>query len=449
MSAVGTKRLLSIASVALLVSALAGCGTNSVLSARVSKASNKLTQLPKGHVTVTLGVPPTSNDVAIADAIAKAFEKLHHNITVKVVQTTVVNSTESELAAAAAGTLPDIIRTADVHVQYQASHGMLMNLQPYMNAYGYKDSQFNEAILKLGQYNGDQYVIPRGFDQIVVEYNPQLFKKFHVPLPKMGWTWQTFLKDCKLLTRKVGNTQYYAVGDSLTDTEWAIWVPFIEGLGGHIFSPNGKQAEMDSPATVKAMSEFMSFAKNYTSWFANLPSDPFESGHAAMDFIVHGQLPGQVNASATKWIFSFDPNFVNFPLLPHPAIGSGMAGYAVTTDAKGAQAQASAALMMFLLSKQGEEAVSSIDGSVPIRKDLAHSSFWQNYPRVGYKLNTQAFVAYDQYDITAPNDNIANPGPMNTDINNAFEAMSLGKSSVSQAMQTLNAQMNALLAQGQ
>jgi multiple sugar transport system substrate-binding protein len=430
----------SVASVGLLY--------GGVLAARFpsSKASS-LTHLTSKKITLTMWVLPVTVEKETAEADAQAFHKLHPNVTIKVEESAAVGNTASDVAAAAGHTLPDIMWSADVLTDFEAQHGILMNLSPYMKAYGYKLSMFREGMMKLGQYDGNQYVIPRGFDQVMVVYNPVLFKKFHVPLPTEGWTWSTFVKDSKLLTRKVGNTQYYALGSNSTDSWYAIYDPFMRSFGGHILAPNGKTTTIDSPAVVKGGTELMNYGREYTSWFANLPKDPFLTGQAAMEWAVRPQLDGWLTDNNHKWALPGDPhlNFVNFPLLePHPEIGAGMSGYAVSTDTK--HPHTAAAFEMFLLSNAGELVRSRVAGSVPIRNDLAKSTVWRAFPPVGYKLNENAFVNFSKYDSVPPNLSVGATGPVETDIQNALEEIQLKKMTPAQAFKQAAQQINAILA---
>lgn len=384
------------------------------------------------------------NEISSATAQVLAFEKLHPNIHIKVQGSSNAGNTQDQIAQAVAHTLPDIIWTADVFTQEEATHGILLNLSPYMQAYGYKESQFQQGMMKLGRWGGKQYVIPRGFDQVVVQYNPNLFHKFHVPLPKEGWTWTQFLAASKQLTKKVGKTQYYAVGSEWTNTAYPIYEPFVRMYGGHFLSKNGKSSTMDSPIVIKGVTTMMDFGRNYTSWFDNLPRDPFLSGLAAMDFTVRPMLMGQLNPQRNKWEENFKINVVNFPLFPHPQIGAGMSGYAVTTDCK--YPNAAAAFMMFLLSKQGELIRSRVAGSVPIRLDLKSSQVWRSAIHVGYPLNNNAFVDYAKYDSFPPNEPVGAVGPIQTDIGNAFSEIQLKRMSIAAAMKQLSAQIDSALA---
>lgn len=413
--------------------------------AAVQSHRSSLLNLTKAPITLTLQVLNAPGEITSVGAQAAAFEKLHPNIHIKVEASAQAGNTQAQIAGAVAHTLPDMLWTADVLTEEEATHGILLNLSPYMKAYGYKQSEFQSGMMKLGQWGGNQYVIPRGFDQVMVEYNPTLFAKFHVALPKEGWTWSQFLADAKALTRKVGNTQYYGVGSNATNTWYAIYDPFMRMYGGHILSKDGKSSAVDSPAVIKGVSTMMDFARADTSWFLNLPKDPFMSGLAAMDFAVRPQIMGQLNAARTQWNVNAKINFVNFPLLyPNPQIGAGMSGYAVTTDCK--YPKEAAAFMMFLLSPQGELIRSREAGSVPIRLDLKSNTVWRQAIHVGYPLNENAFVDYSKYDSFPPDAPVAAVGPIETAIQNSFTEVQLQKMTVAAAMKQLASQINAQLA---
>lgn len=406
--------------------------------------SGSLTALTKKDVTLHWWVLPSQNEVDWAQTLADGFHKQHPNITVKVERSAQVGHLQALVAATVAHKLPDLIFSADIFTLTEASKGILLNLSPYMKAYGYKKSDFVNGMMQLGVYQGKQYVLPRGMDQIVTAYNPALFKKFGVPLPKEGWTWDQFLAAAKKLTRKVNGVQYYAMGSGgNTHTAYPIYVPFMKGWGGKL-SRNGK-ATFTDPKLVHGIAELMDFARKYTPWFNPPPGDPFLAGQAAMEWAQRPVLYGCcISADRKKWTSSFVPRFVNFPLFSTPAIGAGMAGWGATIDTK--HPKEAAAFLMYTLSKEGQLAYSKAAGEVPIRNDLLDSTTWRDQIPGGKNINQDAFAAFTQYQSYPPsNIPVAADGQMAEAMTNMFDEIRLGKESPAEALAAANKSINAEL----
>jgi multiple sugar transport system substrate-binding protein len=445
----GRRKL--IAALLSMVLVAGACGSSgSTASSKNGTGTNAKSLLlsPKQHATLSMWLVADDPDLPGVKAQVAAFEKLHPNIKIDIKETATAGNDPGTLAAAAAHKLPDIMRAADVDTYYFASHGLLLNLSPYMKAYGYKQSQFVSAVMQLGQYDGQQYVVPREFDEAVVAYNPQVLKKFGISIPKEGLTWSTFQRDACAMNKKVGGTQYYGVGTNLTNTSYILYDPFVASTGGSVLNKAGTKATLSSPDSLKGLSELTNFSRNCTSWFDNLPkgNDPFLSGHAAFDVVVLPQVQSWENTNGKGWsALKFPVNVVNFPLLsPTPAIGAGMVGYTATVDTK--YPQAAAAFEMFMLSKQGELDRAKVTGSVPIRTDLFDSPAWLHAIQPGYSFNAAAFASYTKDIVTPPAKlELGASGTPPTAIANAWTAIQLRKDTVKQAFATAQSSINSWL----
>jgi len=327
----GTRRPMRAAAVTVLAAAMgltaAACGSSSKTSSTsTSSSSSSLKTIAKGPIDLTMWVLQSPVEVKTAEAQVKAFEKIHPNIHIKVEENAGAGNVEKQLAAAVAHTLPDILWSADVLTNAEAKNHILLNLSPYMKAYGYHQSQFVHSMMVLGQYKGNQYIVPRGIDQVVMAYNPKIFHMFGVPVPKEGITWDQFAKYGPELTKKVNGVQYYALSSyGFNINGYPIQEPAVRWYGGHFTNSAGTICTMDQPDAEKGLSKILDFSDKYSSLNAHLPTSAWLAGHAAMAWVVRPQIDGWLNSSGTGWSLPFSPNFVNFPLTePHPQIGAGM-----------------------------------------------------------------------------------------------------------------------------
>jgi ABC-type glycerol-3-phosphate transport system substrate-binding protein len=440
---------------------VAACSGSSPAGGSASGSGKSLIEPHSAHGSLTLWITSNSSDASAVKAQVAGFEKLYPHITVKVEETATAGNDPGTLSAAAAGKLPDIMRAADVDTYFFAEHGLLLNLTPYMKAYGYKEAQFVQGIMNLGQYKSNQYVIPRSFDEAVVAYNPQVLRKFGLPDPTEGMTWATFQKDACAVNKSKGGVQYYGVGNNLGSPggvgaagSYIMYDPFMESTGGGPMNASETKATFDSAASLKGLTTLSTFARNCTSWMDNLPkgTDPFTVGKAAFDVVVRPQVAGWENNSNNAWSgVKFPVNIVNFPLLsPTPKVGAGMVGFAATSQTK--DPKAAAAFEMYLLSNAGELVRSKAVGSVPIALDLKNSTAWQDAynftkSKYGYTFNAAAFDSYTGDIATPPAKlQLGASGTPPTAVANAWAEIQLHKASVAQAFTAANNKINNWLA---
>lgn len=131
-------------------------------------------------------------------AIAAEFEKENPGAKVKV-QVVGWDEYWTKLeAAATGGALPDIFWMHSSRFYDYASNDMLMEVDSKLDD-GFKN--FPQDLVKLYQFNGKQYAVPKDFDTIGVFYNKELFDKAGVPYPDGSWDWAKYLETAKKLTK--------------------------------------------------------------------------------------------------------------------------------------------------------------------------------------------------------------------------------------------------------
>jgi len=131
-------------------------------------------------------------------AIAKAFEEKNPGVEVKV-QVTGWDEYWTKLeAAATGGSLPDIFWMHSTRFYDYASNNILLEVGDTIGD-GYKN--FPEDLVKLYEFNGKNYAVPKDFDTIGIFYNKTLFDKAGIPYPDGTWNWEQFLDISKKLTK--------------------------------------------------------------------------------------------------------------------------------------------------------------------------------------------------------------------------------------------------------
>lgn len=170
----------------------------------------------------------------------------------------------------AAGTTPDIMRVNDDYVRGYAAKNQLVNLQPYLEQYGYNPDDFYKFIYEFAEFDGGYWAWSLGNQPRLIFYNIDLFEEAGVPLPPSewnpteGWTWDDFLETAKALTK--GEEQFGALiyHDTGYEQTWA-----MNNGGPGIYSEDGLKFTLADPEGIEAI-----------QWAADLTC-------------VHGVQPGQ------------------------------------------------------------------------------------------------------------------------------------------------------------
>lgn len=226
------------------------------------------------------------------EIIAK-FEEENPNILVQLEAVAGNDYYARLLTQVAAGAAPDIMQIGDDAVPNFVDSGALIPLDEYIGGPSSLDSDiYLPGVFEPGQYNGEQYLLPKDYSPLAVYYNKTLFDEFEVAYPEDGWTWDDFLETAQALTQDTD-------GDGQTDI-WGLQLPgpwttgfeyWVAAAGGRLISEDGSTFEgfMDSPETIEAVQFYGDLYNEYQ--VAPPPADmsafgggnsEFDNGAAAM-----------------------------------------------------------------------------------------------------------------------------------------------------------------------
>lgn len=183
----------------------------------------------------------------------------------------------------AGGMPPDVFELNYENFYNYAKKGTLANLSPYIK----KDKDFNpkeinEHAYKAFNYKGKQYGMVESFSNVVLFYNEDLFKKYHVPTPKANWTWKDELAAAKKLTRKVNGKQIWGTYSPVTMNEF---YKVAAQNDGSLFNKDG-QPTMNSSANLGALQ----YMTNEVLKYKVSPTPAQMSGQKSEDLFKNGQL---------------------------------------------------------------------------------------------------------------------------------------------------------------
>jgi len=150
---------------------------------------------------------------AISNAVAR-FNKKYPNVQVDLqmdpISTGWGDYVTKVLGQFTAGEAADVYGTAIETFQAFASRGIWLSLDDYVKGNpGFSD--FAPSLFELSSYKGKITYMPITWNNIMVNFNRDLFDKAKVDYPKPGWTWDEFREVAKKLTVKdaSGNVSQY------------------------------------------------------------------------------------------------------------------------------------------------------------------------------------------------------------------------------------------------
>ena len=104
----------------------------------------------------------------------------------------------------------DVYGTAIETFQAFAARGLFIPLDDYVKAHS-DFSDFAPSLFEQSSFKGNIYYIPISWNNIMINYNRDLFDKAGVAYPKEGWTWDDFRETAKALTVKDASGNVTAV----------------------------------------------------------------------------------------------------------------------------------------------------------------------------------------------------------------------------------------------
>jgi multiple sugar transport system substrate-binding protein len=234
------SHLLSACAVIMLL-ILSACGSTTSTPA-TSTTSNLGVLDPHKQYTVNFWevFATGANKTALA-ALVKQYTDAHKNVKVNLQSYDSYGTLETKLNAAIAAKQPPAI--AQVYeswaTQYQ-QNGNIASLKPYIagkNGLSQTDlSDFYGPLLKDGQINGEQYMLPFNKSDEVLYYNATLLKKNNLQPPT---TLTEFVSDIKQLTKADGSQWGLSLTPSVDE-----WATIFKDLGGKNFVSADNQSAL-------------------------------------------------------------------------------------------------------------------------------------------------------------------------------------------------------------
>lgn len=368
--------------------------------------------------------------------MVERFNELHPDIEVE------LEFLSGDLAAgyaaqAAAGTLPDVIFTADLFVVPFVQGGIVLDMQPLAEADPSFDlSDVYPNMLDLSRVGGEGlYMIPSAFDVVTMYYNISMFEEADAPIPQADWSWDDLIEACGSIVENTDNFCIQAPGWDW----WAFYVPWIVGYGGDILSEDGRTVTLTSEETLAGLEAYVAM---WTEHEVAMPID-FDAGgncfvvaKCAVTFHIPGALIPTLRALDPQ-PFEWDVEVI--PSHPNGRVtGMGTFGFAISANAQ--DPQLAWDLVKGLLAPETQIAIAEVYAGVPLLQSLREDPAIVDLP--GPPDNLLAFIENGENGITPtyfPGDcGSLYAGQINQEIRDAMEASILGVTSVEDAFTFAN-----------
>ena len=200
----------------------------------------------------------------------------------------------------AAGDAPDIMQIGDDAVPMFVDRDAFLRLDDFIGGdYALDTSIYLPGVLEPGQWEGQQWLLPKDFTPLGVYYNKAIFDEYGVDYPQDGWTWQEFLDTAQALTIDTDRDGKNDIWGVHLTANWTTGFEYwIGAAGGQLINEDGTQfvGYMDSPETIEAVQFFADLYNvhqvapppaDFSLWAGG--NAEFDNGQAAMR--VFGRWP--------------------------------------------------------------------------------------------------------------------------------------------------------------
>ncbi len=206
---------------------------------------------------VTISFVHPEDSTGTYEAWAEAFQEENPRVTIELLE--MGSLPRSQLAEKDTYLIPQL------EMGQYIEQGRILNLSPFIE----QDEDFELSTLypsavRAFSAQGKQWGLPSGIQMIMMYYNKDLFDRYGVPYPQVGWDWGGFLDRALDLTGPNADVFGYAVH---YNSDFAIYEPaiLIYQFGGRLFDnlTNPSRVTFNDPANVEAMEFYASLMHDH------------------------------------------------------------------------------------------------------------------------------------------------------------------------------------------
>lgn len=389
--------------------------------------------LAQSDETATLRLQAFGGDAELAginNAIAR-FNKKYPNVTVDVsidpISTGWGDYVTKVLAEFTSGNPADVYGTAIETFQALAARNLFMPLDDFVAANtGFSD--FAPSLFQQGSYKGKIYFIPIGWNNIMINYNRDLFDKAGLEYPKRGWTWDQFREAAKKLTVKDASGNVTQFGYEVPNQNFFVQ-PWFFTNGTSIVNADWTASNMLDPKVAETLQFLHDLI--HVDGVSPIPGaesmdNQFMAGQVAM--INRGQWIVQ-KAKANN----LNMDIAIPPVKETEATVIGFGAYAISAQTE--HPDLAKALVLELTSEETQREQGERGGGVPGRKSAASTEAFLAFP-------PSAYLYYETLPFTIPVPSPANFQEVEKIFIRHYTAMMAGEESIADGTKAADQELN-------
>jgi multiple sugar transport system substrate-binding protein len=130
--------------------------------------------------------------------------------------------------------MPDVIQMDYKYINEFAIRKLIMPLEPFIKSASLHVEDMDEASLASGKIDNQLYGVVTGINAPAFAYDPAIFEKTGVPVPKEGYTYEDLIDTSRKLKAKINQKDFYPVGSSSLDFGY-----YLRSRGSSYYNKDG------------------------------------------------------------------------------------------------------------------------------------------------------------------------------------------------------------------
>ncbi len=299
------KRIIPFVLSALMIFSLAACSKETAPTDDKTKsestggdggtAPTTEDKAPKEKITITYWhiFPEGDAFKPVNDKLVKDFNESQDEVYVEDLGISFFDYLSKMDTAIPAGTGPDVGFNGLEDNAFRAESGVLVNLQPYIEADGFDMGQFYQAARDYVTHDGGVYGMPIAWGNRILVYNKQMFRDAGLDPEKPPKTLEELEAYADKLTKIGANGEIEVMGfhPALGN---ATYKDYLYQNGGSFFDENDNPT-MNSPENLKTLDWYVRMTNKYgakqvqafSTTAGSTGIDPFLAGYVAMEVNVN------------------------------------------------------------------------------------------------------------------------------------------------------------------
>jgi multiple sugar transport system substrate-binding protein len=347
--------------------------------------------------------------VKVRDKWAADFSAANPGITVQHQPTPNADYNTKVQTLFAAGTPPDIYRylTEITPIVAVAQKAMHVQLDDYIAADNLDLSDFRPDAVRLYQWEGKTYALPRDYGNQNLFYNVDLFKEAGVELPPVDWedksfTFEVFLDMLQRLVKREGDrvTQW----GFLVNRGQRPWASWVYSNGGALVHKDDQGLATDSAMADEATVEALQFLQDLMYKHEVSPRPDLESELGGVELFSTGRVAVMLNNPSAvnqfRAIEAFEWDVATLPIGKAERRGTGGGGTGWASGAATKSPDAAWEFLKYITTAQAQLDEVAVGATTPSRVSVVNSEAFLD-PNKPPK-NAKGFAQAQEYVVRDP-----------------------------------------------